>query len=143
MEKKIWSKPEMNEFAFAANEYVASACGPDAGGVVYGFECNAGGGVSGELWNHDKTENYTDGRFHDELGYNRYDDYHACGEKHEASSQDEFVKGWFQTGEGQSTAWMEVYIWFEKIKLPGILGTWHDIHATDKLDKQTWEVLKS
>ena len=24
MEKRIWTKPEMNEFAFAANEYVAA-----------------------------------------------------------------------------------------------------------------------
>lgn len=143
MEKRIWTKPEMNEFAFAANEYVAAACGPDAGGVVYGFECNAGGGVSGELWNHDKTENYTDGWKHDELGNSVYDSYHACGEKHEASSQDEFVKGWFQTGSGQSKVWTEVYIWFEKLTSWGGWGNRYDIHATENLNKQSWEVLKS
>ena len=142
MEKRIWSKPEMNEFAFAANEYVAAACGPDAGGVVYGFECNAGGGVSGELWNYDKTENYTDYKYHDELGNSRYDSYHACGEKHEASSQDEFVRGWFQTGGswGKPTVWTEVYIWFEKLTSG---KNRFDIHATENLNKQTWEVLKS
>lgn len=143
MEKRIWTKPEMNEFTFAANEYVAAACGPDAGGVVYGFECNAGGGVSGELWNHDRTENYTDNWYHDELGDSTYSTYKACGEKHEASSQDEFVKGWFQTGYGSNKVWTEVFIWFEKLA-----PTWwnknpYDIHATENLNKQTWEVLRS
>ena len=140
MEKRIWSKPEMHEFAFAANEYVAAACGPDAGGVVYGFKCDAGGGEDGELWNYDKTENYTDSQFHDELGYSRYASYSACKKTHEASSQDEFVRGWFQTGgsRGKPEVWTEVFIWFEK------LSRWsYDIHATENLNKQTWEVLKS
>ena len=39
MEKRIWSKPEMNEFAFAANEYV-STC-------YYGF-CDIDAGKTGE-----------------------------------------------------------------------------------------------
>ena len=36
MEKRIWSKPEMNEFAFAANEYVA-ACWKINCNVEWGF----------------------------------------------------------------------------------------------------------
>lgn len=36
MEKRIWSKPEMHEFAFAANEYVA-ACWKINCNVPYGF----------------------------------------------------------------------------------------------------------
>ena len=36
MEKRIWSKPEMNEFAFAANEYVA-ACWKIKCNVPFGF----------------------------------------------------------------------------------------------------------
>lgn len=36
MEKRIWSKPEMNEFAFAANEYVA-ACWKINCNVELGF----------------------------------------------------------------------------------------------------------
>ena len=34
MEKRIWSKPEMNEFAFAANEYVA-ACGDNGSDYLF------------------------------------------------------------------------------------------------------------
>lgn len=38
MEKRTWIKPEMNELAFAANDYVA-ACGDS--GTVYKFVCDA------------------------------------------------------------------------------------------------------
>lgn len=41
MEKRIWSKPEMHEFAFAANEYVSTCysgkCDTRAGWIRLGF----------------------------------------------------------------------------------------------------------
>lgn len=43
MDKMMWSKPEMNEFAFAANEYVA-ACG-DPLRTIYNFICTSLAGV--------------------------------------------------------------------------------------------------
>ncbi len=54
MEKRIWSKPEMNEFVFAANEYVA-ACGDQ--NRVYKFICDA---LAGTLyyWKKTKQQNY-------------------------------------------------------------------------------------
>lgn len=136
MEKRVWAKPEMQEFAFAANQYVA-ACGDN--GRSYWFECDAGGGKSGELWDYNRQESFTDGRLHDELGNSRYDSYHACNDTHEASSQDEFVKGWFQTGRGSNSVWTEVYIWFEN------LHWWnqYDIHATTNLKIDEWETAKS
>lgn len=52
MEKRVWAKPEMQEFAFAANQYVAS-CG-DVGSRIYRFICTA---AKGPLYYYDRDNN--------------------------------------------------------------------------------------
>lgn len=54
MEKMIWEKPQMNEVAFAANEYVA-ACG-DPLSTTYKFICTALAGPLYYYKNAEKTE---------------------------------------------------------------------------------------
>ena len=156
MEKRIWTKPEMNEFAFAANEYVA-ACG--VMNRVYKFICDAFAGnlyywkKTEEQWvwdgflqghyetvNTDWTNNdgKVDGKVDSSLwGDASYiGDYHPCGAEHEASVYDDFFDGFvdynkngkFDDGEG-------VIVW------RGPNG--NNGHATKKLDMNTWETAKS
>lgn len=149
MEKKIWSKPEMNEFAFAANEYVA-ACGDS--GTVYKFTCDAGGGVGGYVWAEDNgTDGLQSGK--DEWGApsdgrwgsNKKDDYlggyHACGTTHEAESTDSFLNGYYlaysnwNNGNFKPSDVIKVIIW---------RGPWgNNIHCTENLNMKTWETAKS
>lgn len=137
MEKRIWSKPEMNEFAFAANEYVA-ACGD--GGTVYKFICNAardlpswldwGGKVYQETNEQDGLQETGD-QCDTYLG-----EYHSCSKTHEASKLDEFLFGWFKpTGLILDTDPKQVVIW------RGEEG--NNIHCTTNLDMEKWETAKS
>ena len=145
MEKRIWSKPEMNEFAFAANEYVA-ACGDE--NKKYLFTCDAGGGKSGYVWIEDngqdelqsginRKNNPTDGYGKDDyLG-----GYHACGATHEASTTDDFYNGYYlekdkwNGGNFNVLDVLKVIIW----RGPDNDNT----HCTTKLDMSTWETAKS
>ena len=102
MEKMIWSKPEMNEFAFAANEYVA-AC-TDTQNTFLKFVCNLAGGLFDSLYdiyagaydpNKSKEANAQDSKL---LTPGTW--YHACGAthyvKHEKGTtwEDYFELGW-------------------------------------------------
>lgn len=154
MEKKIWNKPEMNEFAFAANEYVATSCGS---GMTYKFKCDAGlvekdnpwyeilPGQEPTIWEPtygDLTDN--DGNLYTPDNYGMTSSYHACGKPHQASVEDEFVLGRFYQNGGNddlSGSWKQVYIWIEKIS--GIFGSRKNYHATTNLDKDHWETNKS
>lgn len=147
MEKRVWVKPEMNEVAFAADEYIA-ACGDS--GTVYKFTCDAGGGVGGYVWAED---NNTDGLQSgnswgspSDGGWNsNYDDYlggyHACGTTHEAESTDNFLNGYYlayskwNNGNFSLADVIKVIIW---------RGANNDnIHCTENLDMKTWETAKS
>ena len=149
MEKKIWSKPEMNEFAFAANEYVA-ACGDEH--KKYLFTCDGGGGEYGGVWletdgdaNNLQTDdewvwnnpdNHWQGGYVDE-GDTRISrserSYHACGKTHEASTTDDFLFGWFK---GFTTGIIKkVIIW------RGSNGG--EVHCTENLDINSWTTAKS
>ena len=160
MEKKIWSKPEMNEFAFAANEYVA-ACGDS--GTNYLFTCDAGGGKYGRVWMEtnsptgdwnglqtDEVPGYWDSQELDQL---RTDSYHACKKTHTASSEDEFSKGYYISNDDWNSGWsssglipvfnlaaviekaIKVYIWGGPEKT--------NTHCTTNLDIDNWETAKS
>ena len=133
---KNYVKPMMESEAFAANEYIA-ACGDS--GVVYKFECNAGGGVHGSVYQE------TNGRpgFQSEffgIGGDkeltnwpmRY--YHACNEKHEADSTDDFVSGYYFPNNNSRDV-QQVIIW------RGPNGD--DIHCTTNLNQDSWETAKS
>lgn len=158
MEKKIWSKPEMNEVAFAADEYVA-ACGEN--GVSYKFNCNAGiekyGSINvlgqligwvGQIWQetnellgfqHEDTT--IDGKTYSadtNLG-----GYHACDEKHETNAGDEFYDGYYvASNEGYSIIGRYTYD-YDKVHEVKIWTGDGDLHATDELDMSTWETAKS
>ena len=99
MEKMIWEKPEMNEVAFAANEYVASC--DDTVSKFWKFICNVGGGqwmdiykgtydsTKDDRWNHNNSENLTSDGW-----------YYACGTEHYVKQEEGvtwdtvFAKGW-------------------------------------------------
>lgn len=155
MEKKIWSKPEMNEFAFAANEYVA-ACGDS--GKKYLFECNAPRGT---------LNYYTDARVQENQGapddFSKYNrkwnylpgvSYHPCTEKHTADASDDFFWGYIdynQNGkhdteeytDDSGNVWSEtVVVWVQK--LFDLFGKpISNYHATNNLNINTWETQKS
>ena len=151
MEKRIWSKPEMHEFAFAANEYVA-ACGDEH--KKYLFTCDAGGGKSGYVWIED---NKKDGLQSDDywaLGTwptggsssrDEYDHflggYHACGATHEASTTDDFYNGYYlakdkcNNGNFNLLDVLKVIIWRGPKN--------NDTHCTTNLDMNSWTTAKS
>ncbi|MBP3522890.1 MAG: hypothetical protein J6M56_04900 [Clostridia bacterium] len=118
MDKMMWCKPEMNEFAFAANEYVA-ACG-DITSRIYNFICNA---AAGTLYYYDRDNNnqqeYLGSYYHpckrthkvevdvgsgEELPfYEGFVDYN----KNERENDDEHVAVWIEWG---TRLWGEKYV---------------------------------
>ena len=160
MEKMIWTKPEMNEFAFAANEYVASSCGN--GGKTYKFTCNAGEGTAthkgtGYGWPDDcwcgtthlghyndfegerrfKVYRDNNGEFGEQVGFR----YHPCGETHEVTvGKDESFGDVFFAGLMDDRATSVI----EKIKVMVWRGADGDnCHCTENLNVSTWEIAKS
>lgn len=160
MEKKIWSKPEMNEFAFAANEYVA-ACGDKGQNIL--FTCDAGGGKYGRVWmetnsptddwNGLQTDEFPSILDSQDLDQLRTDSYYACGKKHVASKTDEFMKGYYISDDDWDSGWdrsgyipkfdlaaviekaIRVYIWGGTEK--------YNTHCTTNLNIESWEAAKS
>lgn len=101
--KKVWENPQITVEQFEANEYVA-AC-DDLQNVYYNFVCDAGGGVSGDVWegsttNADNTQisggtNLTNG--------NPYYSFSACDASHyvlksEADAKNMFTSGIYHKG---------------------------------------------
>ena len=139
--KKEWSRPQAVVETFAANEYVA-ACGDS--GKTYLFECDAGGGASGGVW---QETNGTPGLQKGSPLFWKNDtqlsksesSYHACGEKHKASSTDEFIMNgyYLKAGDDPKNA-IDVVVWRPK---EGWFG--HNTHCTTNLDINSWETAKS
>lgn len=134
MAKKAYSKPMLKSEAFVPQSYVA-ACGDS--GTDYYFKCDAGGGVSGYVW---LETNGVPGLQETETWQGHLVEadefrggYHACNEKHIASSLDEFPLGYYKTGLFSRDV-IEVRVWTEG-------GT--NVHCTEKLDQDTWETAKS
>lgn len=145
MEKRIWSKPEMNEFVFAANEYVAAACGD--GGKTYKFKCD---GESGGIFDGGKVYWYKDldaeknpdaadwsteeWQKHD---YEFRSLYYPCGATHEADSGSGFFWGFLETilGNGKHDKGETVIVWRGENN--------NDTHVTKNLDISSWETAKS
>lgn len=148
MEKKIWSKPEMHEFAFAANEYVA-ACGDN--GSKYLFKCDAWGGVLHYFKNLLVSKDAAQPKW-DEVDYSQAGDttigsYFPCGREHEASTSSDFYWGYIDYDRDNShdpnggtlgllpTPKETVIVW------RGPNG--NNGHATKNLNINDWEVAKS
>ncbi|MDY4543177.1 MAG: hypothetical protein SPD88_10340 [Candidatus Ventricola sp.] len=145
MEKRIWSKPEMHEFAFAANEYVA-ACGDS--GKTYQFQCDgeSGGLFDGGLvyWYPDlDAEEYRDAADWSVEEWRTHDAqfrsiYTPCGEKHEAASGSGFYWGFLERllgANGQHDEGETVIIWRGEKN--------NNTHVTKNLHINTWEIAKS
>ena len=145
MEKRIWSKPEMHEFAFAANEYVA-ACGDRKS---YKFECNAEvrgnyTDASGQKW--DNLYYYSGARVNadepaptdwDKMTATKLGKYHPCNDTHKAPVSEAYYWGFVDNdndGKHNSSGSLieTVIVWIER----GWLG--YDAHATKELDINTW-----
>lgn len=133
MERRVWMRPVTGVQKFEANEYVA-AC--HDWNTVYKFTCDAGGGAWGDVYTQDGT-NLTEGR-------SRY--YHACGTTHEASTQDDFISGYYiQNGGNDKTGDWTWWGWEDYEKIPVIIWTDNgtDVHCTTNLDQDSWETTKS
>lgn len=135
---KKWSRPMTLVQKFEANEYVA-ACGDS--GTTYLFKCDAGGGVGGRVYVESNGVEglQTDSEWVGGWGghWQRADSYlggyEACGTKHEADSDDEFLNGYYVPYYSDEVT--SVIIW---------RGPYNDnVHCTTNLDKNSWETAKS
>lgn len=125
--KRAYVRPTMVGERFVANEYVA-ACGDTEYGK-YKFTCDAGGGVSGDVYRESNGKpGFQKGYGGDEwLG-----GYHACGTTHEASTTDDFQNGYYIPDGGDA---VDVIIWRGK--------RGDNIHCTTNLNRDSWETTKS
>ena len=125
--KRAYVRPTMVGERFVANEYVA-ACGDTEYGK-YKFTCDAGGGVSGDVYR----ESNGKPRFQKGYGGDEWlGGYHACGTTHEASTTDDFLDGYYIPDSGKVE---NVIIWRGK--------RGNNIHCTTNLNRDSWETTKS
>ena len=168
MEKMIWEKPQMNEVAFAANEYVA-ACGDN--GTIYNFLCNAGVkygtfsvwagydddwndvyetvGWVGQIWEETNElagfqyeRSQVNGKWYS--ADTKLGGFHGCNEKHTTESGADFYDGYYVKSEEGYDEWGYTYDYntVDNVKIwKGLNGT--GLHATDNLDINSWETAKS
>lgn len=130
--KRAYVRPTMVGERFVANEYVA-ACG-DTEYSKYKFTCDAGGGVSGDVYRE------SNGKPGFQKGYGLFGyegdewlgGYHACGTTHEASTTDDFQNGYYIPDGGDA---VDVIIWRGK--------RGDNIHCTTNLNRDSWEATKS
>lgn len=149
MKQQVWSSPKTAFEEFVPQVYCKNCSGDDYHGISYKFECNAGGGKSGKIYqetngiaglqrtgsNADK--NITDGSI------NNYTSYSACDETHavtipassNATLDTYFPVGYFYRNPlFGSEEIINVRIWTAG-------GT--NIHATTNTETSTWEIAKS
>lgn len=130
--KRAYVRPTMVGERFVANEYVA-ACGDTEYGK-YKFTCDAGGGVSGDVYRESNGKPGFQkgygllGKGGDEL----LGGYHACGTTHEANTTDDFQNGYYIPYGGDA---VDVIIWRGK--------RGDNIHCTTNLNRDSWETTKS
>lgn len=159
MEKKIWSKPEMNEFAFAANEYVA-ACGDE--NKIYNFDCNAPAGwvLGRPLYYYENAKVDADVGMPTDWS-TRTDavevgNYRPCGDTHSTPVSSDYYWGFVDTDWNGVHRYEEevidlpvvgtikraietVIVWLERDEQGKIVNG----HATPDLDMRSWTTSKS
>lgn len=124
--KKSYESPKAYVEEFTPNEYVA-ACGTEYGNYL--FECDAPGGT---LYYY--TTNWQGDKIAKRLG-----GYHPCNKKHEAAKDSEFPAGFVdRNGNGKEDPGEATIVWLEKY-----YGFTVDYHATNNLDRDSWETDKS
>lgn len=143
MVKNVWVQPRTVVQQFVANEAVA-ACGET--GTKYIFQCT-GGSIKVDLGPFGtKDVPITNGQVYLETnGINGFQDgdaylsdYHACNERHEADTTDEFLNGYLVVdilGLPIKFANAPVIVW------RGENGD--NTHCTSNLDMNHWETTKS
>lgn len=129
--KRAYVRPTMVGERFVANEYVA-ACGDTEYGK-YKFTCDAGGGVSGIVYQESNgvpgLQKYGSWKYSaDKCLYG----YHACNITHEADTTDEFLDGYYVPDGGNP---VNVIIWRGK--------SGRNVHCTTNLNRDSWETTKS
>lgn len=136
--KRTYIKPVLESETFVPQNYIA-ACGDS--GKIYKFTCDGGRGKKGDVYTNSGT-NLTEGITH-------Y--YHACNIKHNAPSEDEFIRGTFieNGGNDQKRYWKRDGIfwghWEYYPSIPVIIWTdgGTNVHCTENLDISSWETAKS
>lgn len=125
--KKTWEEPKILVQKFIPNEYVA-ACGEEK--KVYKFACNAGSADDYGNLHHYRV--YTDdGSLLTGLFSSLYG---PCGETHDASTKDDFLKGYMDDVNTWENDNIRVIIWTEG-------GT--NVHCTTNLEMSSWTTDKS
>ena len=123
MKKKVYEKPMLTTEEFVPNEYVAACEHSESGAGLYNFVCDAGRGEKGDI--------FLENGWNLTWGEDSY--YHACDKAHQALTTDEFEKGYFYANGGndetQGYTRIPVIIWRGD----------RDIHATENLNRDTWE----
>lgn len=140
--KKVYSKPILESETFIPQTYIAN-CGDS--GTIYKFTCDAGGGVSGNVYLETNgveglqtdREWIQTGRYPWDGYWQRADQslggYHACNISHAADSNSDFLKGYYQPY-GSDRA-IDVIVW---------RGPNDDnVHCTTNLNQNSWETVKS
>lgn len=138
MEGKVWRRPLTEVQKFEANEYVA-ACGDS--GTTYLFTCDAGGGVSGDVYVESNGVEglQTRGEWvggwggHWQEADRSLGGYHACQTTHEAESDDEFLNGYYVPYFSNDVT--KVIIWRGPYN--------NNVHCTENLNMDKWETAKS
>lgn len=145
MDKKEYRKPSMYAESFVPNEYIAQCSHSESGAGNYLFECNAGtmnghnysyGTIYRESYGSSDVFNYDSRHIYETF----IDDFEPCKKKHEAPTTDEFSYGWFVpwTWEGGLIFgdWVKHYDQAFKVIIWQGDG---DLHATENLNRDTWE----
>lgn len=159
MEKMMWTKPEMNEFAFAANEYVAG-CGDQ--NWAYDFNCNAPAGwvLGRPLYFYENAKVDADATAPTDWD-SRTDrvevgNYRPCGDTHSTPVSSDYYWGFVDSdwnGKHRTEekvvnlpivgsikyAIETVIVWLERDKQGNIVNG----HATPNLDMSSWTTSKS
>lgn len=129
--KRAYVRPTMIGERFVANEYVAACGDPEYG--KYKFTCDAGGGVSGDVYKESNgTPGFQEGGLFGIGGDKWLGSYHACGTTHEANTTDDFLNGYYIPDGGDV---VNVIIWRGK--------RGNNIHCTTNLNRDSWETTKS
>ena len=127
--------------AFVPQSYVA-ACGDS--GTDYYFTCDAGGGAEGSVWlETNGVPGLQENKEWVKTGTNFWEGhwveadqslggYHACKDKHTASSLDEFPLGYYKAYFSDTV--INVRVWTEGDT---------DVHCTENLEISSWETAKS
>lgn len=142
LEKKDWISPRTNYQEFRPQQYCGSCEHSESGVGNYLFECNAGNKgeyAHGVIWldivNPDQLDTGNSG-----WGTNdrRLGGFHPCNVKHEAPTTDDFENGWFVP-----CKWSEYYGSYDlEYNKAFKVILWRgdgDLHATENLDRETWE----